>query len=64
MVKLSISQAVPICKRGFESCFGQFFFYSPNFFLTASSYQIHVFNNLGYSMEGLEEADKVYVWDK
>ena len=56
MVKLSVSRALPICTRRFESCFGHYFFFSPTFFYCKL---IHVFNNLGYAVElmkGLEEA--------
>ena len=67
MVKLSVSQIMPICTCGFESHFNQFNFFPQLFFFSASSFQIHIFNNLGHSMElmkGLEEADKVHVRDK
>ena len=59
MVKLSVSQAVPICMCGFKSRLAKF-----SFFFTASSYQIHVVNNLVYSMELMKALEEVHVWDE
>ena len=41
-----------------------FFFFSPNFFFIACSYQLNTFLTMLGANEGLEEADKVHVLDK